>query len=1277
MPELAPDWNSLVDNLPDLVVRLDREFRHLYVNRQWLAEVGIPRDVVLGKTPWEVGIPNALCDLLEDGFQRVLSEKAVHEVLCRFDGPLGEQHYAVRMMPELGPDGEVVAVLAVIRNITAQRRAETALAESEDRFQAFMNYSPGIAWMKDEAGRYVYFSPRFERLFGLTEKDWRGKTDADLWVPEIARMYRDNDLAVLGGGQTLEVIEEARNLDGTDGYWLVFKFLVRDSQGRKFVGGTGVDITERRLSELNLQESEIWLRAILDAGEFVVVGMTEDYRLFEWNRAAEIIYGRTRAEVLGEDYLVNFLPEEARAGVAEEIRQILLGRPTVAYPNEVLHRDGSRRTILWNACRVLDGRQQVRGLLAIGQDISELQRAQTLIRESEARYRQLVESIQDVVWSVEIDGDPFHGRMTFVSPQCKEMLGFTSEDFLSRPEIWAEHLHAEDWPAMQAAMQQLVSNSEPVSRVYRFRHGLTGAYRWLEDRVAARKDASGHLTGLFGVARDISDRVRAEDALRRSEQFTQAVLDSVPVEIAVIDRWGRIVAVNAPWSRIGETQTDAYATHLELGGDYFSVCRSTAFGGSDSAAEALRGIVRVIDGRQERFELEYPRPAQDGPRWFLMQVVRPSAELGGAIITHFDITARRRAEDSLRENEQRLRLALDASHAGTWSWDVAGNIATWDRRYGEHYEIDPQALASHELWMSHVHPEDRGRLQARILAMLEPGGGDLWNEEFRTIPLKDGVRWMNGLGRVERDRKGRALRFSGLNLDITDRKRSELAALQSAAETQALMDAFPDLHFWMDADGTIRRFSGGGRTLVPPEEFLNRRMQSFLPEDVGRRLMIGVTAAISQETIQEAEYSLHEPDGVHWYDARLVPLPASQGVLAVIRDVTARRQAEEESRRLQAQLQHTQKLESLGVLAGGIAHDFNNILTSIMGFTDLAMTMQPEGSACRLHLDRVLTSARRAAELTQQMLAYSGKGQFAVQDVNLSELVRDLGPLLQMSVSKKAQVRYSLPADLPAVRADAAQLRQIIMNLIINASDSLEDRSGEISVTTRAMNCGREELSGSYLEEQLPPGKYVILEVADTGVGMDEATRARIFDPFFTTKSAGRGLGLAAVLGIIRGHHGAIRVHSQPGQGSTFQVMFPEATDPLPAVVLPAVDVVPQSLRGTVLVVDDEAGVRDLVQAMLEKAGFTVLTACDGSVAVELYQSAAADISLVLLDMTMPVLGGEETLAELRRINSAVRVVLTSGYNEQSTFAEGAAGFLQKPFRFQELIEAVERAMST
>ena len=417
---------------------------------------------------------------------------------------------------------------------------------------------------------------------------------------------------------------------------------------------------------------------------------------------------------------------------------------------------------------------------------------------------------------------------------------------------------------------------------------------------------------------------------------------------------------------------------------------------------------------------------------------------------------------------------------------------------------------------------------------------------------------------------------------------------------------------------------------------------------------------------------LHDPDG------------RSISILSLVQDISERVLAEEDRRRteverqaLDRKLQEAQKLESLGVLAGGIAHDFNNLLTGVLGNASLAQMDLPAGSPVQPLLDQIETAATRAADLCRQMLAYSGKGRFVIQRLDLNALIKDTTRLLQVSISKHAVLKFDLAASLPAVLGDATQFRQVVMNLVINASEAIGEKSGFISISTGLVRADRACLAGTFSAPDLPEGDYVFLEIADNGGGMVPEVEARIFEPFFTTKFTGRGLGLAAVIGIVRGHKGALKVFSEQGWGTTFKILLPCAEGP--AEESPAAAPVQPAWRGsgTALVVDDEETVRVTTARMLEALGFSVQLADNGRTGVEKFSAAPGEFSLVVLDLTMPHMDGEEAFREIIDVRPDARVLLMSGFNEQDAISrftgKRLAGFLQKPFTLSDLREKLQQ----
>ncbi len=454
------------------------------------------------------------------------------------------------------------------------------------------------------------------------------------------------------------------------------------------------------------------------------------------------------------------------------------------------------------------------------------------------------------------------------------------------------------------------------------------------------------------------------------------------------------------------------------------------------------------------------------------------------------------------------------------------------------------------------------------------------------------------------------------------------------------------------------------------EDILGKTVLEVLPETEPYWIQMYGKVALTGEPVRFENYA--KELGRHYETFAFCPQPGQFGVLFL--DVTDRKKAEEQKRLFESQIQHAQKLESLGVLAGGIAHDFNNLLVAILGYADLALRDSTPESPVRGSLAEIRQAAIRAADLTNQMLAYSGKGRFVVEPLELNRLVDEMGHLLKVSISKKVVLRFDLSDNMPIIEADASQIRQIVMNLITNASEAIGDNSGVVTITTGMMEASRDYLAQVYLDENLPEGYYAFIEVADTGCGMDKETSAQLFDPFFTTKFTGRGLGMSAVLGIVRGHHGGIKVYSEVNKGATIKVLLPcsnEAPAPVEASSeADSADAVSNS--GTILVADDEDSVRTVAKMMLERAGFSVLTAADGAEAMDMFNQHTDDIAAVLLDMTMPKLSGEQVFRKMRHISPNVQVVLSSGYNEQDAtnrFAgKGLAGFIQKPYDSQQLI---------
>lgn len=522
--------------------------------------------------------------------------------------------------------------------------------------------------------------------------------------------------------------------------------------------------------------------------------------------------------------------------------------------------------------------------------------------------------------------------------------------------------------------------------------------------------------------------------------------------------------------------------------------------------------------------------------------------------------------------------------------------------------------------------------------------------------------------------------------DVTDQRRRESQRLRLERIVRDMRQGFtivvPHTGEILAANPAFEQMMGyeEGELIGKPVMILNAG-DPVNQEETAR----SIWAAVLRDGFWEGEVRNRRKDGSEFASHARVNLHEEDGkqYLSTIQiDITAQKHLEEEREKLQQTLLHSQKLESLGVLAGGIAHDFNNLLTGIMGNASLAIEMAPENTPLSERLGEIVRASEKASELTRQMLAYAGKGRFLVESIDVSRLVNEIATLVTASVPRNVQIQLDLGRDLPPVDADPTQVQQIVMNLVINGAEAVGKASGVVKVSTVVRDAEAAMAAGGLrVGAELRPGKYVVIDVSDNGSGMDQNTMLQIFDPFFSTKFTGRGLGLAAAQGIVRAHRGAIVVYSEPGFGSRFSVYLPAAIPAAPKPQAATADATPADLSGsgTVLVIDDEEVVRSTAKGTLSNYGYHVLTAENGQTGVDLLRRFAGQVDLVLLDMTMPVMSGEETLRQIRRIRIDMPVILSSGFDQSEAVRRftkgGIAGFIQKPYTSTALAEAVKTAM--
>jgi PAS domain S-box-containing protein len=859
---------------------------------------------------------------------------------------------------------------------------------------------------------------------------------------------------------------------------------------------------------------------------------------------------------------------------------------------------------------------------------------QTASPETEERYRFLLEAANVDTWEWRIAPDgTVEDAIQAVDPRDRDMV--------------------------RARIRSVVESGEPYEVEYRT-IAENGKMDWVEAKGRVLYDQhTGRPERMIGVSTNITDRKAAEVALRESEARFRTLARHAPVGIFQLDRDGSCIFVNEQWTeRAGLTPEQC------LDGGWLQAVHP------DDRDNLVRVRSEAISSGR-RYAVSYRLQAPDGRLSWAETLAVPmrnnAGEVTGYIGTTIDTTQHKLWEIELEQANKQVKdvlesitelfIALDFE----WRFTYANQAAARKMRkplediLGKNiWELFPVLVATDlQHRFQHVMTE---RMPVHF-EFLSPEGS--WFE-VHAYPSNGGL--------------------SAYTLDVTDRKKNE----EELSRLAAIVDASDDAIFSLALDDTVLTWNRGAEKIYgySAQEMIGRTMSLVRPPDSLYETEQRLASVKRGEHFRNFHARRIRKDGRSiWISISASPVRDRHGNVVAIsstaRDIT-------DIKALEEQLRQAAKLESLGVLAGGIAHDFNNLLVGMLGNASLAKDILPPGSRAAPMLDDVIDASERAATLTRQLLAYSGKGKFVIQPVDISDLVREMTKLVQASVPKAVALRLRLASDLPPVIGDVAQLQQLIMNLVINAAEAIGDNPGSVMVTTGEQQIVDGETSGTAVgADPVTPGRYVFLEVDDNGAGMDEATIPKIFDPFFTTKFTGRGLGLSAALGIVRGHEGFMQVASSPGRGSAFRVLLPAARDAAQEKAAPPpAHEVKDDLTGSgvILLVDDEQLVRRIAATMLARLGYTILEAGNGQEAIELFQRNLSQVDLVILDLSMPVMDGEECLSRLKAIKPDVPVLLSSGFSE--TEAElrfqsaGVASFLQKPYTSQHLAELVKAALS-
>lgn len=1226
---------------------------YLDANDAFLRITGYTRDELLHHSSLELGLwvdPAQRAQLVA-GIHQNQEVHGLEAVFRKKDGSLITGLMSARTVRI----GEESCILSVTTDITERKRMERELRESELRFRQLFEQAADGIFQGAPDGAVISVNPKGCELTGFPPEEILGKNLSSLFSSEELKRVRFR-YDLLDKGETVVSERVITRRDGTS--------LPIEMNTRRMGDGTYLsffrDISSRLEAEKKLRHEEALLASIIDSNPFAIQLVDAEGHPIRHNQAFLNLFGIAAPP----EYSVFEDPILEAAGFIPMLRECLQGRrvflPDHWYDaHEIAPEAPSRRHCLRVTVFPLFGPDGVaQNLVIMHEDITGWKQAEEALRRQEEQYRSLFFTMaQGVVYQ---DSE---GRVISANPSAERILGLSLDQITGRTAMdsrW-ECIHedgtpflGEEYPAMVA-----LHTGKPVQgEVMGIFQAAEGHHRWaVVDATPEFLSGQEKPSRVFTTLTDITELRSTQEAKRKAAQRLQEVVNNSQAVIFQLDPEGRFLLSEGreltilglrPGQVVGLSALEMYRDSPST----LTALKKALAGEAGRAALEVRGLV---------FDTN------------LSPVFDEEGRLESVIGVSTNITERVKIEKALRVSQRKFARLFDLTP------DLLGLLRMSDGSFLDvnqgfekatgysRQETLGRTAKEIQLWND---PGDRMRLIQKLREQSECHG-----LEF-VLKRKDGSLFhaLVSANIFEIDGESYALVIAG---DITERVRNEASLRESEQKFRDLIGKLGEGFGLADAQGTFTFVNPAAESIfgVGEGQLVGRNLREFLGAEEFQSIT-GRSADRKAGEKDSYELTVRRPNQeLRRILVNLTPLLSPEGTYlganGLFQDITERHQAEEA-------LRQAQKLESLGVLAGGIAHDFNNLLTAILGNLNLAQTVLPGDSAALPYLESMEKTVLRAADLTKQMLAYSGRGRFVVKLHDLNHMVQETTHLLQVSIPKKTSLRFRLAPGVLSIEADAAQIHQVVMNLVTNASDAIGESEGTISVATQVESHPQGEIPAASPGQTLPAGTYAVLEVSDSGCGMEPEVLGRIFDPFYSTKASGRGLGLSAMLGILRAHKAGVRIQSQVGRGSTFSIYFPLASsDPVNPVQREAK--MGTHFAGEALIVDDEPMVLDFTSQAMTLLGFKTTPARDGQEAVEIFSREPNRFDLVLLDLTMPRMDGREALREIRRVRPDVPIILSSGYSDQELLTDLAAHerllFLQKPYQLKNLKETLQNLL--
>jgi PAS domain S-box-containing protein len=1147
-------------------------------------------------------------------------------------------------------------LLLLISDITERKRIEETLIKSEARLMQAQAMANLGSWEIDLTNRMMWGSEEAFRIYGI---EYTGSASAFLPMAEIQKANHPEDRQRMDSALRALLKEKKR-------YDLEFRiFRVNDGELRVIhsqadllysekglplkVFGTLQDITERKQAEEALRQSENWYRTIFENTGTATVILEEDTTIALANTEFEKLSGFAKDEIEGKMSWTEFVVKEDLDWMVEKHRQRRIDREAVPKQYEFRFRDRSAniRHIFLKIDMIPGTNRSVASLM----DITERKQAELQSLLANERVKYLLSETSAVIYSAKTSGD--YGA-TFITDNVTQMTGYSPQEFINDSRFWLDHIHPDDVDRILGELPDIFERNHHTYE-YRFRC-KDGKYIWVIDEMRLVRNENRNPLEIIGFWLDITDRKQAEEALRESEEKYSAVARQAKDGVILIQD-NILKFVNEAMADIlgykpGEMENTPYINYVAHESRAMVATRVNARLAGEDVPQFYEAKLLRKDGIIINAELSAN----------VIQLSGKPADVG--VIR--DVTYRKRAEEELKRYSVEI---ADLYHNAPCGYHSLGPDGTFLR-------INDTELR----WIGYTRDEVIGKKKWSDL--LTPESLILFHENF---PVFKKQGWINNLefnlirkdgttlpvllnATAIKDADDNYIMSRSTIIDNTERKQAEAELLRLVTAMEQAAEGI----YLTDINWII--------------QYANPAFEKMLGYDKGeiigwhaRLLKSGKHDRIFYQNIRETLVSgkvwsgrgINKKKDGTFIDADVTMSPVRDRSGKIINYVCIHRDITHEIV-LEAQLLQSQKMEAVGTLAGGIAHDFNNLLSAIVGHVTLLKMEASLDNSGMERLEHIEELVESGATMARQLLGFARKGRIDVKPADMNQLLDRLVTMFWRT-KREITIHKKFEEKLWATEVDSGQIEQVFMNLFVNAWQAMPG-GGNIYLETSNMTIREPDY------DYMVPGNYVKISVTDTGIGMDEATKARLFEPFFTTKEIGRGtgLGLATVYGIIKGHDGYINVYSEKGQGTTFNIYLPytekEASEERKK---PGKELV----RGkeSILLIDDEEEIVRVLEQMLEQLGYSVLVARSGQEGLMLYTNVKNKVDLVILDMIMPGMGGGETFNRLREMNPDIKVILSSGYSidgdAMDIMNRGCKGFIQKPVKFTELSQKVREVL--